>query len=172
MFMEILPTFTTSGYVYDSYFDKRPLQKSAAKTNQLSKNLLYQVLRGAVTFCAIVISSCVANSAIHNGAQPPMGSIMLKCTGVLLSLFTACVTFGGTTGVITSLGMGRMIADFTGCLTSVYVLYFSFSHPVKPKLKCHLLCTQRVNSTQGLGGAAPSQKPDPFMGGSRTALQK
>lgn len=129
--MEILPSYSSSFRGMISTCEARPYEKSAVKAHALSGKMsfLYHAIKGVATFCAIVIASCVSNSAIHNGAQPPMGSIMLKCAGMLLALFTAYVTFGGTAGVMTSLGLGHTIADITGCLTSAYVLYFAFSHP-------------------------------------------
>lgn len=82
-----------------------------------------------VIFSAIVIASCTANSAIHNGAQPPMGSIMLKYAGILLALFTACVAFGGTAAAAGALGFGHTVAVVSGCLSSLYVLHFALSKP-------------------------------------------
>jgi len=113
-------------------FAAKSLEKTAVRINQIASGkmgFLCHAVSALITFGAIVIASCVANAAIHNGAQPPMGSIMLKCAGILLALFTACVTFGGTVGVITSLGMGRAVANISACLPSAYVLYFAFSHP-------------------------------------------
>ncbi|MCE5316909.1 MAG: hypothetical protein LLG04_06050 [Parachlamydia sp.] len=133
--MENFQKVSSPGYVISNRvpaFAAESFEKTAVRTNQIASGkigFLYHAVRALMTLSAIVIASCVANSAIHNGAQPPMGSIMLKCAGVLLALFTACVTFGGTASVITSLGMGRAVADISACLPSAYVLYFAFSHP-------------------------------------------
>lgn len=82
-----------------------------------------------MVFSFVVIAACIANSAIHNEAQPPMGSIMLKWAGIVLAVFTAYAAFGGTAAAVAAWGFGHTAANLTACLPAAYILYFTFSHP-------------------------------------------
>lgn len=88
-----------------------------------------QILGTFFTLGAVVIAACTANAAIHNNAEPPMGAIMLKCAGIALALFAAYMAFAGTSTFIISLGLSHTVAKLAACLSSAYVLYFSFSEP-------------------------------------------
>lgn len=77
----------------------------------------------------VVIGSCVANAALHNQAQPPMGNIMLKVAGVGLAFFNSYVALGSTANLAKRIGFNRGCSVIAGFSVATYVLYFAFRNP-------------------------------------------